>query len=118
MTIETEVLDTGCVRQKTAGRGCYELMSPFALERDAQLCEWGAQHRGMRNWEKGMPFSRCIQSIYRHLTKYLMREPDEDQDDNLAAIRFWAGALMHYEEMIRRGALPDTLDDLPFYPPK
>lgn len=118
MTIETEVLDTGCVRQKTAGRGCYELMSPFVLKRDAELFEWGAKNRGHRNWEKGMPFSRCIQSIYRHLVKYLMREPDDDHDDNLAAIRFWAGALMHYGEMIRRGALPTTLDDLPFYSPQ
>lgn len=118
MTIETEVLETGCVRQKTAGRGAYELMSPFALEGDAKLLEWGAEHRGLRNWEKGMPFSRCIQSIFRHLVKYMMQEPDEDHDDNLAAIRFHAAALMHYEEMILRGLLPATLDDRPSYTPK
>lgn len=118
MTIETEVLSTGCVRQKTAGRGAYELMSPFALERDAKLFEWGAKKRGYRNWEKGSQFSRCTQSIFRHLVKYQMREPDEDHDDNLAAIRFWAGVVMHYEEMIRRGRLPASLDDRPSYAPR
>lgn len=118
MAIETEVLSTGCVRQKTSGRGAYELLSPFVLEREAKLFEWGAKNRGHRNWEKGMPFSRCIQSMFRHLVKYQMREPDEDHDDNLAAIRFWAGATMHYEEMIRRGVLPATLDDRPSYSPK
>jgi len=115
VTLETEVLSTRCVRQKTSGRGAYELMSPFVLERDAKLYEWGAKNRGNRNWERGSPFSRCIQSMFRHLVKYMMQEPDEDHDDNLAAIRFWAAALMHYEEMIRRGVLPSTLDDRPSY---
>lgn len=115
--IDTEILPTGAVRQKSAGRGMYELMSPFVLERDAKLAEWGAcpDHRGHRNWEKGIPYSRCIQSIYRHLVKMLMREDDPDHGDHLAAIRFWAGALMHYEEMIKRGLLPKSLDDMPVY---
>jgi hypothetical protein len=115
MTPENEILTTGAVRQKTAGRGCYELMSPFVLERDAKLYEWGKENRGNRNWEKGMPFSRCIQSMYRHLGQFLMRTNDQDHGDCLAAIRFWAGALMHFEEMIKRGVLPTSLDDLPRY---
>ncbi len=105
----------GCVRQKCEGRGAYELPSPFVAERDALLFEWGAKNRGDRNWEKGCPFSRCIQSLLRHVTKYLQRTPDDDHDDNLAAIRFWAGALMHYEKMIELGILPESLDDLPRY---
>lgn len=112
---ETEVLKTGCVRQKTGGRGAYELFSPFALERDAKLMEWGANHRGHRNWEKGCPYSRCVQSLRRHLNEFILRRPDEDHGDHLAAIRFWAGALIHYEEMIKRGGLPPELDDLPHY---
>ncbi len=114
-TNPSETLDSGCVRQTTNGRGAYELMSPFVSERDAKLFEWGASHRGSRNWEMGCPFSRCVQSLQRHLYKWMMREPDEDHDDNLAAIRFWAGAIMHYEAMIERGVLPETLDDMPKY---
>ncbi len=112
-----ETLSTGCKRQKTDGRGSYELITPFAHERVAKLYEWGAHddHRGNRNWEKGCPFSRCIQSIERHITKIKMREPDEEHDDNLAAIVFWANAMMHYQEMIKRGRLPAELDDMPHY---
>jgi len=115
--IPTETLPTGAVRQQTAGRGRYELMSPFVLERDAQLYEWGADpmRRGLRNWEKGIPFSRCIQSILRHVKQYMAGENDPDHGDCLAAIRFWAGAIMHYEEMIRRGVLPASLNDMPNY---
>lgn len=113
--IDTEIHATGCVRQKTAGRGAYELMSPIVLEQDAQLLEWGAEHRGHRNWEKGMPFSRCIQSIYRHVVKFQMRERDEDHDNNLAAIRFQCMCMMHYEHQIKRGLLPADLDDRPDY---
>jgi len=116
-TPDTEVLETGCIRQKTDGRGSYELLSPFVLERDAKLYEWGSrsEHRGNRNWETGCPFGRCIQSAMRHLVKYMMRESDEDHDDNLAAVRFWCAAIMHYEEMIKRGLLPKSLDDRPVY---
>ena len=104
-----------CVRQSAAGRGAYDLMSPFVAERDAKLFEWGSENRGPRNWELGCPFSRCIQSMERHLVKLKQRDPDEQHDDNLAAIRFWAGALMHYEEMIKRGLLSPDLDDMPRY---
>jgi hypothetical protein len=90
-------------------------MSPFVLERDAKLYEWGRHQRGHRNWEKGIPYSRCIQSIFRHLQQYMIRVNDPDHGDCLAAIRFWAGALMHYEELIKRGLLPHALDDMPTY---
>lgn len=105
----------GCVRQINGGRGSYELMSPFVSQADALLFEWGSINRGERNWEKGCPFSRCIQSMERHIAKFKMREADKEHDDNLAAIRFWAGAIIHYKEMIKRGILSDDLDDMPHY---
>ena len=114
-TPPNEVLSTGAIRQKTAGRGCYELISPFVLERDAKLYEWGAAKRGLRNWEKGIPYSRCVQSIFRHMVQFMTHVDDPDHHDCLAAVRFWAGALIYYEEMIKRGILPKTLDDLPRY---
>lgn len=114
----TEISETGCVREVTDGRGAYELISPFALERLAKLAEWGKINRGERNWEKGCKFGRCAQSIFRHLMKVMMGEPDEEHDDNLAAIMFWAQVMMHYEEMIKRGLLPASLNDLPDYAPK
>ena len=60
----------------------------------------GAAKYAERNWEIGMPFSRCVASLKRHVMKYQQGKRDED---HLAAIMFNAMALIHYEEMIERG---------------
>ena len=108
---------TGAHRHRAPGRGRYDLLSPFATERVAKLYEHGATCKefGPRNWEKGFPFSWCIDSMWRHLIKYMTREPDADHDDNLAAIVFGANCLMDFEERIARGLLPADLDDMPRY---
>jgi len=74
----------------------------------------GAKKYAERNWENGMPFSRCVASLKRHLMKYQQGLKDED---HLAAIMFNAMALIHYEEMIERGMLPAELNDMPHYLP-
>jgi hypothetical protein len=74
----------------------------------------GAAKYAERNWERGMPFSRCVASLKRHLMKYQQGKRDED---HLAAIMFNAMALIHYEEMIERGLLPADLNDMPDYRP-
>ena len=74
----------------------------------------GAAKYAERNWENGMPFSRCVASLKRHLMKYQQGKRDED---HLAAIMFNAMALIHYEEMIERGLLPAELNDMPDYQP-
>jgi len=80
------------------------------MERDARHMENGAVKYGDRNWEKGQPLSRYLDSAMRHIQKYLMGHRDED---HMAAARWNIGALMHTEEMIRRGSLPAELNDLP-----
>lgn len=85
-------------------------MSPIVLERDARHLELGALKYGDRNWEKGQPLCRYIDSALRHIFKYLAGERDED---HLAAARWNLGALMHTEDMIARGILPKELYDLP-----
>lgn len=72
--------------------------------------ENGATKYGDRNWEKGQPLSRYIDSAMRHINKFMMGHRDED---HLAAARWNIGALMHTEMMIRMGKLPRKLDDLP-----
>jgi len=47
--------------------------------------------------------------------QFMKRDNDPDHGDCLAAIRFWCAAIMHYEELIRRGVLPGSLDDMPKY---
>ena len=39
----------------------------------------------------------------------------DDAEDNLAAILFNAMAIIHFEEMVRRGVLPAELLDMPNY---
>jgi hypothetical protein len=89
-----------------------DLISPFAEERVGHWLRMGAAKYAERNWENGMPFTRCVASLRRHLMKFQQGKRDED---HLAAIIFNAMAIIHYEEMIVSGVLPNTLNDMPIY---
>lgn len=105
---------TGCVRDNRVGKGRYDLLPVFALQRDAVLYEKGANKYTARNWEKGQLFSWCLDSALRHITQRLRGDRAED---HVAAARFHLASIMHYEEMIERGVLPPGLNDLPTYEP-
>lgn len=105
-----ETFETGSHRDTRVGKGRYDLLSPYVMERDAKHMENGAVKYGDRNWEKGQPLSRYIDSAIRHIQKYMMGHRDED---HLAAARWNIGALMHTEHMIQLGRVPQELDDLP-----
>lgn len=103
---------TGAVRDAATDKVRPDLISPFAEERLGKWLNLGAEKYSERNWEKGIPMSRCLASLCRHLMKFRQGAKDED---HLAAILFNAMAIIHYEEMIARGVLPETLSDLPKY---
>lgn len=103
---------TGAQRDTQTGKPMPGLLSPFAAERKAWVMAKGAGHYGPRNWEKGMPFSRVIESAERHLMAYKQGQNDED---HLAQAGWNIDALLHYEEGIKRGFLPVELDDMPKY---
>lgn len=107
-----QTFSTGSVRDTQTGKGRYDLSSPIVNERDAKHYENGAKKYGDRNWEKGQPLSRFLDSALRHINKY--REGHRDED-HLAAARWNLAGLIHVEEMIERGVLPKELDDLPSY---
>ena len=88
----------GAVREGVTGKGRYDLISPPALMRLATWYELGAQKYAPRNWEKGMPWSHCMNSMFRHMVKYMAGWKDED---HLAAVMWNAAALMHYESDIK-----------------
>lgn len=104
--------DTGSVRDAAAGKGRYDLISPLAMLRLAQLYERGADKYKARNWEKGQPQSVYIDCAMRHLQKHLAGHRDED---HLAAAAWNVFAMMHQEHQFERGLLPKSLDDLPMY---
>lgn len=107
-----EEFATRSKRDVREGKGRFDLISPIALERLAQWYEAGAKKYDDRNWEKGQPLSRCLDSARRHLNKHLMGHRDED---HLAAAAWNIFAMIHTEDMVRRGLLPSELDDLPNY---
>ena len=107
-----ESFTTGAVRDTSDDKMRPDLFSPFAEERVGNWLMLGARRYAERNWEKGMPFSRCWASLCRHKTKWQQGQRDED---HLAAIIFNAMAIIHFEEMVRRGVLPEQLDDMPAY---
>jgi hypothetical protein len=102
---QREDFPSGMVRDTREGKGRYDLVSPFALRRIAQLYERGAEKYAARNWEKGAPFCRFLDSANRHLQQYLMGETSED---HLAAVAWNVMAIMHFEETGRT-----DLDDRP-----
>lgn len=98
----------GAVRERAEGKGRYDLLPVFATRRLARWYELGAGKYGDRNWEKGIPFSRCIDSCKRHIDKFIMGMHDED---HLAAAVWNLMAIMDYQE---RG-MGSSYDDLPHY---
>lgn len=95
------------MREPATEKGRYDLISPFAIHRLARRLEDGSKKYSERNWEKGIPFSRCLDSAMRHLNEYLMGKKNED---HLAAAMCNIMFIMHYEQMGKK-----ELDDLPHY---
>jgi hypothetical protein len=86
---------TGAVREQQTGKGRFDLITPEGLFRLAKWYELGAQKYVDRNWEHGLPISNCLNSMFRHLVKYMAGWDDED---HLAAICWNAFAIMHFEK--------------------
>lgn len=101
---------TGSRRDIAKGKGRFDLIPTIPLRRLAGLYERGAEKYGDRNWEKGQPLMRYIDSLLRHANCLLAGEPVED---HAAAIAWNAFGFMHTEEMIAAGRLPKELDDRP-----
>lgn len=99
--------NSGAVRDTAEGKPRFDLISPFALKRVANLMARGAEKYGERNWEKGIPSSRCYESMLRHAFQYGMGDMEED---HLAAVVFNALAIIDAEEKCRA-----ELMDMPFH---
>jgi hypothetical protein len=109
---DRQEFDTGAVRDAATAKSRPDLISPFALMRLGEWLRLGAAKYDDRNWEKGIPISRCIASLFRHLLAYIMGCRKED---HMAAVMCNAMFIMHFEDRIRQGALSAKLDDMPKY---
>ncbi len=104
---EREVFDTGSQRDTRKGKGRFDLISPIGLIRLARVYEKGAEKYEDRNWERGQPISRYVDSALRHIVCYMLGMREEDHLGQAAWNMF---AAMHTEEV---GA--KELNDLPIY---
>lgn len=101
---------SGAKRSVTTDKGRYDLLPPDAIHLLAQVYEWGCKQKGDRNWEKGIPLSRFLDSALRHTFQALNGKTDEPH----AAQATWN--LLGYIQTkmwIEQGILPPELDDLP-----
>lgn len=113
-TGKRESFDSGAVRDVRQGKGRYDLISFLALSRIAGVYERGAAKYDDRNWEKGMPIGRTLDSALRHIGQYITGEDDED---HLAQAAWNLIAALHFDEGIKRGYYEAELDDRPIYGP-
>jgi len=104
--------ESGAQREIISGKGRYDLISPFAIKRLAEILERGAIKYSDRNWEKGMPLGKYIDSAMRHLTQHMMGMRDED---HIGQALWNLHAYIHTEECISNGVLPAELDNMTNY---
>lgn len=109
---ERQSFATGAVRDTAGGKPRPDLFSPFAEERVGEWLRLGAEKYTARNWEKGIPSSRCFESLRRHAMYYYQ---GDRREDHMAAVIFNAMVIIHNEEAILRAVLPVELDDMPRY---
>lgn len=106
---EHQEFSTGSRRDTREGKGRFDLIPPYALKRLAIHFENGAKKYGDRNWEKGQPLSRYLDSAIRHAFSFLGGDRSED---HLAAMAWNALAYIETEHRINEGILPKELDDI------
>lgn len=106
---ERSEFNSGAVRDAMAGKGMPSLIPIDALRKVAKRFEDGAHKYGRDNWKLGIPASRYIDSLYRHL--WALMEDDEAEDHGGAVI--WnAMCLVQTLEWVKQGKLPKDINDL------
>lgn len=78
-----------------------ELLSPIAMEGTAIVLHFGAVKYELRNWEKGMHWSKVIAPLLRHVFAF-MRGEDNDSETGLPHVHHIgcnAMFLQHYFEL-------------------
>lgn len=105
-TGEMQEFETGAHRDSQAGKGRFDLIPPEALRAVAIRFEQGAIVYGERNWEKGMPVGRFLDSAMRHICDY---ESGDRSEDHLAAAAWNILCAHETDRRIKHGDLPAAL---------
>lgn len=105
---ERSEFTTGAVRDAMTGKGSPSLIPIDALRAVSKRFEDGASKYGRDNWKKGIPLSRYVDSLYRHLWQYMEGDTSEDHG---GAVIWNAMCLVQTKEWIDQGKLPAELKD-------
>ena len=103
--------DTGAQRDELTGKPALELISPFFLKEMGFVLGPGGVHYGVRNWEKGIPDSRYMGSLLRHIVAFQLGDKVEPR--HLGKAAFNLQGLIHNREMFPAGNT--YIHDLPDY---
>lgn len=103
---------TGASRDHRDGKGFFHCIPYEAMLSLAKQYEAGAPIYGKQNWKKGVPLSNFIDSIMRHTMKIANNWHDEN---HAGAILWNASGLIWTVEAIKRGQLPESLDDIGYF---
>ena len=76
----------------------YELIPQESLAELARAYTIGAEKHSSRDWEQGLSFGLCFGKMIGHAYKYLIERYDKDGLHHLAAVAFWAFALITFEK--------------------
>ena len=106
---ERAEFSSGAVRDAMQGKGMPSLIPIDALRKVAKRFEDGANKYGRDNWKMGIPASRYIDSLYRHLWALM---EDDDAEDHGGAVIWNAMCLVQTLEWVKQGKLPNEINDL------
>jgi hypothetical protein len=109
-----EEFKTGSKRDSRVGKGRFDLLPFYALQRLARVYENGAVKYGENNWRLGQPCSRYLDSALRHLMKAGAGWKDED---HYGQAMWNIAAIIETQKMIELGMAPPELDDLRGFTP-
>lgn len=102
--------NTGSVRDVAVGKGRFDLIPTEPVRRLAKLYERGAVKYGERNWEKGQPLMRYLDSALRHINCLIAGEPLED---HATAVVWNMFGFIYTQTKVAAGMLPKELNDMP-----
>lgn len=106
---DKQVFDSGAQRDTTEGKPRPDLIPGVCMLRVGEWFGMGAEKYGERNFEKGIPSSRSLASLQRHLERF---KSGDDSEDHLSAIVANAMFLIFNEETFCGSR---EILDLPWY---
>lgn len=87
------------------GKPRFDLITPYAIEQLAKVLTRGAEKYAERNWELGMPWSKVIASLERHLHAFKSGEDIDPESGLLHAAHLLTNAsfLVEYYKIFPQG---------------